>query len=82
MTCFFCKGNLEDKLTLFSADLGSGIVVVKNVPSQVCEQCGEVSYSGEVSRQLEHIADSLKTAARNTVSATEIAVVNYSAKAA
>jgi hypothetical protein len=48
----------------------------------LCAQCGEVSYSGEVARQLEQITDSLKTAAWNTVSATEVAVVNYSAKAA
>ena len=32
--CFMCKGNLENKLTTFMVDLGSCIVIVKNVPSQ------------------------------------------------
>ena len=40
--CFMCKGNLENKLTTFMVDLDSCIVIVKNVPSQVCSQCGEV----------------------------------------
>jgi hypothetical protein len=58
-------------------DLGTCIVIVKNVPSQVCGQCGEVSYSNEVARRLEHIVNSIK----NTV-ITEIAVVTYSDQAA
>ena len=53
MSCFMCKGNLEDKLTNFIADLGNCIIIVKDVPSQVCSQCGEVSYSNDVALQLE-----------------------------
>ena len=47
MKCFMCKGELEDKLTNFMLDLGTCIIIVKNVPSQVCTQCGEVSYSDD-----------------------------------
>lgn len=72
MSCFMCKGNLEDKLTNFIADLGNCIIIVKDVPSQVCSQCGEVSYSNEVALQLEKIINETK----NTL--TEIAVVRYS----
>ena len=72
MSCFMCKGNLEDKLTNFIADLGNCIIIVKDVPSQVCSQCGEVSYSNEVALQLEKIINETK----NTL--TEIAVVQYS----
>ena len=32
--CFMCKGILENKLTTFMVDLGSCIVIVKNVPSR------------------------------------------------
>ena len=39
-----CKGDMEDRLTTFMVDLGNCIVIVKNVPSHVCKQCGEVSY--------------------------------------
>jgi YgiT-type zinc finger domain-containing protein len=77
MTCFMCKGAVEDGRATFMTDLGSCIIIVKNVPSQVCAQCGEVSYSDEVARQLEHIVSSLRKTAH-----TEIALVNYNSQAA
>lgn len=73
MTCFMCKGITEDRLTNFIADLGNCIIIVKGVPSQVCTQCGEVSYSNEVAEQLQKIVNATKNAM------TEIAVVNYTA---
>jgi len=77
MTCFMCKGKLDDQNTSFMVDLGNCIVIVKNVPSQVCGQCGEVSYGNDVARQLEKIAGAVKAAAL-----TEVAVVNYPEKVA
>lgn len=76
MTCFMCKGELEDKLTNYIVDLGSCIIIVKDVPSQVCSQCGEVSYSNEVAEHLEKIVNKMKDAMM------EIAVVHYSDKVA
>lgn len=76
MTCFMCKGILEDKLTNFIADLENCIIIVKDVPSQVCTQCGEVSYSNDVAKRLEEIINITKNAL------TEIAVVHYSDKVA
>ena len=74
MNCFMCRGFVEDKPTTFMVDLGNCIVIVKNVPSQVCVQCGETSYSNEVAHKLEEIVNALRKAV------TEIAVVNYSAQ--
>lgn len=74
MNCFMCKGSLEDKKTTFMVDLGNCIVIVKNVPSQVCSQCGEVSYTNNVTKELEKIVNSLRK------SITEIAVINYPTK--
>jgi len=77
MNCFMCKGNVQDGFSTFTADIGGCVVVIKNVPSRVCGQCGESSYSDEVARRLEQIVHSL------TDSATaEVAVINYSVKAA
>jgi len=76
MRCFVCKGYLNDDLTTFMVDIGNCIIIVKNVPSQVCGQCGEVSYSDDVAKQLEVIVNSLRS------SITEIAVVNYTDKVA
>jgi len=77
MTCFMCKGTVQNGLSVFTADLGGCVVVIKNVPSGVCGQCGEASYSDDVAQRLEQIVQSVTQAA-----AAEIAVVCYSEKAA
>ncbi len=74
--CIMCKGNLVDRYTNFVADVDNCIIIVKGVPSQVCSQCGEVSYSHEVALQLEKIVNKLKNAM------TEIAFVHYNDVAA
>ena len=73
MTCFFCKGDMADSTTAFTATLENTIVIIKNVPCHKCTQCGEVSYSFDVTQRLEKIIDSFKE------SLSEISVVNYSA---
>ena len=71
MTCFMCKGTLEDRHTSFLIDVENSIVIVKNVPSQVCMQCGETSYSDSVAAELERIVGE----ARKTI--TEVTIINY-----
>lgn len=74
MNCFLCKGDMKESYVTHTADLGHCIVIVKNVPAMVCDQCGEVWFSGTVTKQLEKIIEPLNNAI------TEIAVVNYSNK--
>jgi len=76
MKCFMCKGKLSDSHTTFMVDIANCIIIIKKVPSQVCGQCGESSYSHEVAMRLEVIVDSMRK------SLTEIAVVNYADKVA
>lgn len=71
MTCFFCKGEMHPSTTTYMEDLGSCIVIIKNVPCNKCSQCGEVSYSGTTIKRIEEIVAQLKG------SLTEIAVINY-----
>lgn len=71
MMCFMCKGKMEECKTTYMADLGTCIVIIKNVPSLVCSQCGETSYSDEVAKRIEKIIMSLK----NKI--TDIAVTDY-----
>ncbi len=73
MICFFCKGNMVESTTTFTATLTNKIVVIKNVPCYKCSQCGEESFSFEVTERLEKIIDSIKEGL------TEVAIVNYSA---
>jgi len=76
MTCFFCKGTLADSHANHFVDLESSMIIIKNVPCKKCEQCGEVAYNGITMRRIEQIVKTLKN------SLTEIAVVNYTDKAA
>lgn len=76
MNCVMCKGTLENKNTTFMIELDNCIIIIKNVPSQVCKQCGEVTYSDEVAKQLEKLVNTV----RNTI--TEITVINYTEKVA
>ena len=77
MICFMCKGTTHEKFSTFTTDMGGCIIVIKNVPSSVCGQCGEVTYANEVAKHLEKIIHSISNS-----SSTEIAVVSYSEKAA
>jgi YgiT-type zinc finger domain-containing protein len=77
MTCFMCKGTLQDGTSNFTADFNKCIVIVRNVPSCICSQCGEVSYNEETAKRLEDIVHSLTEPVK-----TEIAVVSYTERAA
>jgi acetylglutamate kinase len=48
------------------------VIVIKNVPCEECEQCGEKYYSDEVARRIEKIVN----AAKNLMQ--EISVIDYS----
>jgi YgiT-type zinc finger domain-containing protein len=73
MTCFFCKGQTVETTTKFIVDLGRCVVIVKNVPAQVCQQCGESSFSDEVAQQLERIVEAVKHSIMS-----EVAIIEYS----
>lgn len=77
MTCFFCKGRTVETTTKFIVDLGRCVVIVKNVPAQVCQQCGEASFSDEVAQQLEKIVEAVKASMMS-----EVAIIEYSQCAA
>jgi len=74
MKCFYCKGDMAEGVTTHVADLGSCVIIIRNVPCLKCTQCGETSYIGTVVKQIEGIIDLMQT------SLTEIAVVNYSSQ--
>jgi len=76
MKCFMCKGEMLNKNTNYILDLDGSIIIVKNVPSLVCEQCGEVFYENDVMKKIEKIVDVFRNAL------TEIAIVNYNDKVA
>lgn len=55
--CPLCGGKKKGGTTTFTADLGFGVVVVRKVRAQVCDQCGEAWIDPEAARRLEKIVD-------------------------
>lgn len=76
MTCFYCKGDMEESTTTHFVDLGRCVVIIKNVPCMKCTQCGEIVYTGTVTSKIEDIINALE----HTL--TEIAIVDYTNKVA
>ena len=71
MNCFYCKGELEQTQAAFTVELDNRIIVIKDVPTDVCQKCGQRSYNDEVAAQIENIVAGI----RNEL--TEIAVIRY-----
>lgn len=53
--CPVCGGRKSPGTTTFSADIGSGVVVVRHVRATVCQQCGEEWIDNATAQQLEAI---------------------------
>ena len=58
--CPLCGGNKTDGRTTFTADLGSGVVVVRRVQATVCSQCGEEWIDDATARRLETVVDEVR----------------------
>ena len=56
--CFYCKGTMKPSTTTHVVNYNG--IIIKNVPCEECDQCGEVEYSDEVMRRLETIVNSAK----------------------
>jgi len=76
MDCFRCKGSAEPKTKTHAVTLDKCVIIVKNVPSLVCKQCGEAYFTDNVMKNLESIIDRLE----NLIE--EVAIVDYSDNAA
>ena len=51
--CPVCGGTKIKGTTTFTVDLGFGVVVVRDVPALVCEQCGADWIADETAEHLE-----------------------------
>lgn len=74
MKCSTCGASTEKGFTTSVTDLGSCLVIVRNVPCYKCTECNEIVYTGDVVKQLEKIIDTVKHSIM-----TEVAIIEYSA---
>ncbi len=76
MKCIECGHNLIKKNKTYVANLEHCVIIIKNVPALVCENCNEAYYSDEVFGQIEKIVYKLESVIN------DIAVVDYTNPAA
>ena len=70
--CMYCKcKTIRQSTTTHVVNYNNCIIIVKNVPCEECEQCGEKFYTDEVAEKLERIVNMAKKLAQ------EISVMDY-----
>ena len=60
MMCVFCKGKLKPAGTDYIEKIEYYVVIIKNVPCEKCEQCGEEYYSTTVAKRIESILNGIQ----------------------
>jgi YgiT-type zinc finger domain-containing protein len=70
--CPLCGGHKAPGTTTFTADIGTGMVVVRHVGATVCTQCGEEWIDNETARKLESIVTDAR-AKRRQVEVADLA---------
>jgi YgiT-type zinc finger domain-containing protein len=59
--CPLCGGSKKEGKTTFTVELGFGVVVVRDVPATVCDQCGADWIGEAVAEKLEEIVNDART---------------------
>ena len=71
--CMFCKSNKVNKsTTAHVVNYKGSIIIIKNVPCEECDQCGEKFYTDEVAEKLEKLVNLAKQ-----MMMQEISVLDY-----
>ena len=55
MRCAFCKGDTEERLIRYVQEFDGRVVIIENVPAQVCTQCGEQLIRPEIAEKIQKI---------------------------
>ncbi len=70
--CYFCGRRLESKRATIPFVMDGSVAVVKNVPAEVCAQCGEAIMSSPVAQNVEMLLKQIYKLK------SEVSVLNYS----
>ena len=55
-TCHFCKGMVMQRHVTIDYRWGEDLMVIRDVPAGVCQQCGEKYLESHVYKELEKLA--------------------------
>lgn len=71
--CMYCKcETVIQTFTTHVVDYKGCVIVIRNVPCEECEQCGEKFYTNEVALRIEKLVNTAKQLMQ------EISVIDYS----
>ena len=71
--CMLCKcDTVSQSTTTHVVNYNGSVIIIKNVPCEQCEQCGEIFYTDEVAEHLEEMVHNAKKLMQ------EISVIDYS----
>lgn len=58
MTCVICKqGRTSDGTATVTLERGGSIIIIKDVPAEVCENCGEYYLSEATTEKIQAMAE-------------------------
>ena len=63
---------VKESTTTHVVNYKGSVIIIKNVPCEECEQCGEIFYTDEVAEHLEEMVNDAKKLLQ------EISVIDYS----
>jgi YgiT-type zinc finger domain-containing protein len=58
--CPLCGGELQDGVTTIPFLIGEKVAVIRNVPAEICSDCGEACMKSSVVGNIESILDRLE----------------------
>jgi len=74
MNCVICRnGTTSDGLATVTLQRGSSTIIIKSVPAQICDNCGEYYLSDEVAESVLRIAE------KATDNNPEVEILQYAA---
>jgi YgiT-type zinc finger domain-containing protein len=56
--CYFCRGTTEKKVVSHMHQWGDKVFIFKNVPAEICRQCGEVYFGSEALEKMDEVVAS------------------------
>jgi len=71
--CPLCDGEMRDGITAIPFLVSEKVVVIKDVPAEICSECGEAYMKSSVVDKVESVLDKLEALH------SEMSVVHYAA---
>ena len=55
MRCPLCKGETKEALIRYLQELDGRVVIIENVPADICAQCGEQLIKPEIAQKIQSL---------------------------